>query len=234
VGQSVRERLAQARAHARRGELSQAEALYVGVLAEQPGFADVHNELGLLFHEQGQFERAEAEFRRALEVNPRYTEAALHLAIVQNDVGQYDEARAAYSQVADLARSGAQGLDPLVAGKIANLHADVGDAYVAAGLPKRAVAAYREALTLGPAFHDIRLKVAQVLQDAGDGAEAIHELEQVVAAAPDLLAAQVALGLARFSTGDKPGAIATWRAVLVKAPADKRAAMYLRLAGETP
>jgi tetratricopeptide (TPR) repeat protein len=232
VANSVRERLAQARALARRGELAAAEATYTALLAEQPGFADVHNELGLLLHELGDFDRAEAEFRQAVAINPAYTEAALHLSIVENDLGHYDAARTAFDGVAHRTAETSHGLDPLAAGKIANLLADVADGYLAAGQPARAIRSLREALELGPAFHDLRLRLARALTESGEHAAAIHELLAVTTRAPDLTAAHVQLGVAQFAAGDRAAALASWRAVLAREPANDRAAMYLRLAGE--
>lgn len=234
MSQSVRERLAQARGHARRGEFGAAEAIYGAVLAEHPEFADVHNEFGLVCHEKGDFARAEECFRRALEINPGYTEAALHLAIVRNDVGRYDDARDAWSLAEARSQLGPAGLEPVAAGKIANLFADVGDAFSAAGAHARAVRAFRDALELGPRFHDIRMKLAHALQEAGDVAGAVSELEAVCAQAPEFAPARIALGVTRFSLGDRAAAVACWRAVLASHPDDKRAAMYLRLAGEEP
>lgn len=234
MANTFKDRLTQARGHRQRGEHEPAEALYTQLAREQPGFADVQNELGLLLHDRGEFERAAQAFETALTINPRYTEAALHLAITWNDMGRYEDARAVYERVVARSRATHSVVDPLVAGKIANLYADIGDAFLSAGAPSRAVNAYRDALELGPAFHDIRVRLAQALQEVGDPNGAAQQLEQVLGVNPDNLGARVALGLAQLSGGDKEAAITTWRDVLARSPGHTRATQYMRLAGAVP
>ncbi len=230
---SVKERIALARGHVRRGDLAAAEAIYTAIADEFPSFADVQNELGLLYHERGDFELAQQSFLRALSINPAYTEAALHLSITWNDLGRYEDARRVYREAVERARDVRDGLEPPVAQKIATLFAEIGDIFALAGQPTRAAKAYRDALDLGPGYHDIRLRLAQALQDANDLTNAIIEIQRVIEASPDLMVARVALGLAQFASGNRTEAASAWRAVLERDPKHPRALMYLRLAGET-
>jgi tetratricopeptide (TPR) repeat protein len=229
MSNTTRERLALARAHVRRGEVAAAEAIYSTLVQDFPAFADVHNEAGLFFHEQGDFDRAQASFLDALKINPSYTEAALHLSITWNDMGRYEDAQRVYAEALVKARASRDVLDPPLAQRIVNLYADIGDVYAQAREWKRSAAAYREGLALGPNFHDVRLRLAQVLLDAGDSAGAVVEAQQVVDASPDFRAALLMLGLACLAAGDRSTAARTWHDVLEREPAHKRAAMYLRL-----
>ena len=53
-----------------------------------------------------------------------------------------------------------QGLDPFARGKIANMHAEVGQAYADAGLPREAIAEYEKAVALCPQFADLRTQAS--------------------------------------------------------------------------
>ncbi len=64
-----------------------------------------------------------------------FAEAALNLAVTYNDRGKYEKAREVYSRIKVSPAGASQGLDPFARGKIANMHAEVGQAYADAGLP---------------------------------------------------------------------------------------------------
>src|ERR1700743_3445626 len=119
-------------------------------------FADVHDMLGVIAHSRGNFIAAEKHFERALEINPSYTEAALNLAVTYNDRGKYEKAREVYAKIKVGPQGTAQGLDPFARGKIANMHADVGQAYRDAGLVREAIAEYEKAILLCPHFADLQ------------------------------------------------------------------------------
>src|SRR2546423_9221899 len=132
---AVRELVALGRDHFQRGDWSLATGHLEQVLARGADFADVHHMLGVCYHQLSEFELAQRAFERALEINPGYVEASLNLAILCNDLGQYEKAQRVYPNAVERARNGARsksGDEPLAAftsGKIANLHAAVGDAY---------------------------------------------------------------------------------------------------------
>src|SRR5438309_7336609 len=111
--------------------------------------------LGVIYHHLGEFEAAQRAFQKALDINPGYIEAALNLAIVCNDLGQYERAQQVYGAAVARSRSPQQrdpnGDEPIEAytrGKIANLHAAVGDGYLSVRRPNDAAAEYRRALSL--------------------------------------------------------------------------------------
>ena len=110
-----------------------ARAYLEQVVERAQSFADVYNMLGVIYHDAGQFTKAQGAFEHAMSLNPAYTEAALNLAVLYNDLGKYQEAKETYSRALEYTRADPEELDPFVAGKIANMHADVGDAYRSAG-----------------------------------------------------------------------------------------------------
>ena len=85
-----RNTLTKAREHYKRKEFDRAklllERLVEGGLS---GFADVHNMLGVIHHDQGDLPRAQEQFEAALRINPNYTEAILNLTVTYNEIGRY-------------------------------------------------------------------------------------------------------------------------------------------------
>ncbi len=220
------------------GDYATAEQLLTRVARDAEGarFADVHNMLGVIFHAQARFREARQSFEEALRINPRYTEAALNLSVTFNDLGKYDRAKEVYARA--LAGSGAQAgkapgapeLESFARGKIANMHADIAEAYLACGLPGEAVHELERALALSPQFVDLRIRLAAALRDAGDLDRAIAELEAARAAQPGSVDVHVHLGIALYKHGQRPEALAAFQVAAGLAPEDKRVQMYVRMA----
>jgi tetratricopeptide (TPR) repeat protein len=234
---AVRELVALGRDHFQRGDWSLAAGHLEQVLARGASFADVHHMLGVCYHQLGEFDPAQRAFERALEINPGYVEASLNLAILCNDLGQYEKAQKIYANALQRARNGGAGhapgdepLDGFTQGKIANLHAALGDAYLAARRPADAAAEFRRALQLAPAFVDVRMKLASALHDCGDAEAAAAELGRAVRDAPAYIPARVALGLACSAGGKLDEAIEQWEQVLRMDPNHRTAQLYLKLA----
>jgi tetratricopeptide (TPR) repeat protein len=233
---AVRELVALGKDHFQRGDWSLAAGHLEQVIARGAKFADVHHMLGVCYHQLGEFDPAQRAFERALEINPGYVEASLNLAILCNDLGQYDKAQKVYANALERARNGAhrrpgdEPLDGYARGKIANLHAAVGDAYLAARRPADAAAEYRRALELSPGFVDLRMKLASALRESGDAAAATAELRRAVQDAPAYVPARVALGLACSADGKLDDAIEQWKEVVRMDPRHRTAQLYLKLA----
>ena len=233
----VRELVALGKEHFQRGDYSLAAGHLEKVVAKGKAFADVHHMLGVIYHHLGEFESAQAAFQTALEINPGYVEAALNLAIVCNDLGQYERAQQVYGDAVARARSrqprdpnGDEPIDNFSKGKIANLHAAVGDGYLSVRRPNDAAAEFRRALALCPTFIDLRLKLAGALRESGDADGALAEFRLAVQHAPAYVPARVALGTALYASGKLDEAVAQWEEVLRMEPQHRTAAMYLKLA----
>jgi tetratricopeptide (TPR) repeat protein len=233
----LRELVALGKEHFQRGDYSVAAGHLEQVVLLGARFADVQHMLGVIYHQLGEFEPAQRAFEKALEINPDYVEAALNLAIVYNDLGQYDRAQQVYGAAVGRSRSpekrepnGDQPLDPYTRGKIANLHAAVGDGYLSVRRPGDAASEYRRALSLCPTFVDLRLKLAQALQESGDLDAGLAELRLAVQHSPAWLPARVALGTALYAVGKLDEAMAQWEEVLRIDPQHRTAGMYLKLA----
>jgi tetratricopeptide (TPR) repeat protein len=212
-------------------EYGLAEQYLTEVVEENQSFADVYNMLGVIYHDQGQYQKAIRAFEAALRINPGYTDAALNLAVTYNDTGRYKDAQEIYRHA--LERSGASRgkLDHFVQGKLANLYADIGDVYLSSGLYAEAIVEYRRALGLGPAFADVRCRLAGALRDAGEREAAIAEYEEVIRQHPHYVPARLNLGLSLLATGRKDEALVHWRKVLEISPGNRSAELYLQSAG---
>ena len=235
MDERIRELIALGRDHYERGEYDKAERVFGEVLRASRGFADIFNMLGVIYHDQGRFAQAQEAFEQALRINPNYTEAALNLAVTYNDLGKYHEAKEIYSKAMTRSRGEPRSLDPFAKGKIANMHAELGEAYAGIGLGDEAVGEYEKALALCPSFVDIRTKLALVLRDLGRTREALEELTAAKDANASFLPARIHLGVTLYSLGRTDDAVREWEDVLAVDPTNRSAKMYLQMiaAGRT-
>ena len=204
------------------------------VLESGRSFADVHHLLGLSLALLGHTERALGHFERALALNPRYIEANIHRGILLNELGRAEEAEACFRAAVAHGEGGTAGFSRPVAAKLANSHAGLGEAYAEAGALGDAIEQYRRAVTLGPAFHDLRYRLARLLLEAGRPLEAREELEYILAEHPDFLDAEAALGLAHYLAGDASSAREHWARCKGRRAPDARVDAYLAMAQRLP
>ena len=225
--------LAAGREHFEKHELDAAERCLREVLEREPGFADVHNMLGIVHHDRGRLAEAQASFESALALNPNYTEAALHLAVTYNDLGRYEEAKRLYAAMSARGEHSDGQLDPFVKGKIANLHAETSRAYADAGLVTEAMHELRKAILLCPTFPDLRMRLANLHRQQGDADAARFELLEAIKARPNYLPARTTLGVVLLGLGDKVGAVEQWTAASRIDPENKTVQSYLRMAAQS-
>ena len=192
-------------------------------------FADVHYMVGTLLDHAGEPAAAVESLGEALRLNPVYTEAMVALSSVYERLGDFERSRALAEQVARLATPSAGALDPTTRGKLANLEAELGDAYRAVGEMADAIEAYRRALDRCPTFHDIRHRLAVTLREAGLPDRALAEFERVRRGNPDFLDAAVQAGVTYYSMGRSEEAVEIWREVLERDSDRSDARMYLRM-----
>jgi tetratricopeptide (TPR) repeat protein len=210
-------------------EFDKAEPVLRQVLESAERLADVHDMLGVICHSRGNFAQAEYHFERALAINPSYTEAALNLAVTYNDRGKYEAARHVYSRIRGATAENTQGLDPFARGKIANMHAEVAQAYADAGLAREAIAEYEKAVGLCPQFADLRTKLGTLLREVNDLPRAREQYESAIRARPSYVPARVLLGVTLLSMGEADAAAEEWRKALEVEPDNVPARMYLRI-----
>ncbi|MEO7036628.1 MAG: tetratricopeptide repeat protein [Polyangiaceae bacterium] len=218
------------REHYQKREFDKAEYLLKQVVQQTDRFADVFDMLGVIAHAQGDFAQAEEYFEKAVSLNPNYTEAQLNLMVTYNDLGKYDSAREIYSRIRGRAAGGDGPADPFAMGKIANMHAEISQAYQDAGMVAEAVMELERAVALCPTFADLRTRLAQQYRDTGHKERAREQLEIVKQHSPTYVPALVLLGVAKLSEGKFDAAIAEFEAVLAIDAEHKSAQMYVKIA----
>ena len=233
MNERVKQLLVLGREHYGKREFEKAEQMLRMVLEEEDRYADVHDMLGVIAHSRGNFLVAERHFERALEINPAYTEAALNLAVTYNDRGKYEKAREVYSRIKVGAAGTTAGLDPFARGKLANMHADVAQAYHDAGLIREAVREYEKAVGLCPHFADLQTKLGTLLRELNDLVSARKAYEAAIQAKPNYVPARLQLGVTLLSLGEPSAAEEHWKHVITLEPENSQAKMYLRMLERT-
>src|SRR5258708_1767707 len=132
------------------------------LVASGRSFADAHHLLGLCRALLGQKPAALEEFEQALRLNPRYIEANIHRGILLNELGRPGEAEEAFKAATAYGAGGPGGFSRPVAARLANQHAQLGEAYAEAGAVTEAIEQLTRAVELGPAFHDLRYPLARL------------------------------------------------------------------------
>jgi len=224
----VKQLLLLGREHYEKREFDKAEYLLKQVVAETDRLADVFDMLGVIAHTRGDFAQAERHFEKAVSLNPNYTEAQLNLMVTYNDLGKYDAAREVYARVRTRGAPGGTG-DPFAKGKIANMHAELSQAYADAGMPSEAVAELERAIALCPHFADLRTRLAVMYRDLGQPQRAREQLELARASNPNYSQARVLLGVMLLSAGELAQSEQEFEAVLARDADNRGAQMYLKL-----
>lgn len=209
-------------------KFKKAEELFKKIVAQRKEYADIHNYLGLIAHEEGRYGEAIKSFKSALKINPRYTEAMLNLSILYNDVGDFDNAKKLVVRSRKDAKSSKAAMDPFIRSKLANKHAEVAEWYYGIGAFKEAIDEYKRALELEGKYADIRTKLAVCLREKGDLPGAMKELKQAVKSNNKCADAHVQMGVTYYAMGKKNEARKVWRAATKKFPQHKIMKMYLK------
>jgi pentatricopeptide repeat protein len=220
------------REHYHKREYDKAEYLLRQVAEKADQFADVHHMLGVITHSRGDFAEAEHHFERAVQLNPNYTEAQLNLMVTYNDLGKYEEARKIYAEMRSRGQEKGRELDPFAKGKIANMHAELSQAYQDMGMTVEAIREMEKATTLCPTFADLLTRLGMLYRDSGDLARAKEKFLAAKDANPKYPQARLLLGVLLLSGGENDKAISEFEAVLSLDPENKSAATYLRIAAK--
>lgn len=226
---SIKEMLKAGKQHFEHKRYDEAEHYLRKVVDDNPRYADVFNMLGVISHVEGKFASAIDCFEKALKINPRYTEAILNLAVLYNDLGQYDKAKALYTRLKGRKGQTTFTIEPVLRGKLSNLHADIGDIYRSIGLFSLAIEEYKKALTLNPTYVDIRTKLGQALRENGRSNDSLLQLQEVLKKKPKYSPALIQLGVTFYTMDKVSDAKKAWKKALEGEPGNEYARMYLRL-----
>jgi len=204
-----------------------AEQYFQKIVKSGGRYADVLNMLGIIYHIEGKFNNAVESFEKALEINPDYHEATLNLAVLYNDLGEFKKAKALYARVGK--KKGPRDFEPILKGKITNMHAHLGDTYRGIGKSAEAIEEYKKALKLAPTYADVRTKLGMAYRENDQKDLSAKELSAAIAESPAYKPAHIQLGITYFAMGQKDKAAKAWKALLSKDKDNPIANAYLKL-----
>jgi tetratricopeptide (TPR) repeat protein len=166
-------RIQQAVAAQRAGNLAQAEQLCRQALAHDARDFDALHILGALCAQRGDYSEAERLLARALAIDSRVPPCLHNYGNVLSRLRRYGEAVGYYKQALALAPN------------VAPIYSDLGNAQKELGKIEEAVASYKKALALNPNFPGALGNLAQALMDLKRFDEAAGLLQRASALAPD-------------------------------------------------
>ncbi len=179
------------------GRTADAEAALRRLCAEDPGDVDARLRLGRLFERTGRVELAVTTLRGAFDMADDVVDTGEALVEALVDAGQLPAAR----DVVDVVEDRASRSDVEQRLRVSALLRRV-------GRPERARAVLLEVLERKPAQASARVRLAELLAEAGELAPALAELDRVPLDAPEGPGAvrQAALLLVRRGRGEEAGA----------------------------
>ncbi len=89
---SIKKLLTAAKQFEQTNQIKKAEEKYKQILKIRPGFAAVHNNLGVLMVNARRYDEAEKAFKDAIKNNPQFTDAYINLAVSLSKVNRLAEA----------------------------------------------------------------------------------------------------------------------------------------------
>ena len=188
------------------GNRSQAERLYLEVLAREPGNFDANHLLGVLHFQEGRAGEALRHLGMALTVNPEAAAALAHRALVLHAMGRSADA------LVDLDRALALKPEQVEA---LNWRGMVLEAL---GRPAEALASLETALALDPRHAEALSNRGMALKALNRAVEALKSLDMAVAIEPGNLAIRFNLGLVLREMGRCQDAAAAFQKVVAAAP----------------
>ena len=234
------DRLQQAIALHRQGQLASAQAIYTEILTRQPRHFDALHLLGVMAAQQGDAGRALELIAAAITVDPNNAAAHVNQGLALKDLGRLDEALASLQQaitlqpdlpeacyhcgllLMELARFDAA--LTLFTQAIA-LREDFAEAHCCRGLalrelkqPREALASFDRALALRPDFPEALSNRGLLLKDLKEPRLALDSYDRAIALKPDFAEAFYNRGLLLKELRQFDAALASYnRAIALKA-----------------
>jgi len=204
----------------RAGMLSDAERMYLDLLAVEPDHAVALHLAGIVAHQTGRHGLAAERIGRALALKPDFAEAHSNLGNVLKALGRLDEALDSYRR--------ALALKP----DFAEAHFNLASVQHQLGRLDEAVAAYGRALELRPDYVDALSNLGLALKEQDRPDAALELLRRAIALRPDHAEALSNLGLIHKERNEGEAAIAAFRQAIAANPNHARAHANLGLALE--
>jgi predicted O-linked N-acetylglucosamine transferase (SPINDLY family) len=157
----------------RRGNMAQAERLYLQLLEAKSDHFDALQMLGVLRYQQGRLLDALALIGAALKVNPNAPPALLNYGLVLDALTRREEALASYDK--------ALAIQP----DYAEAHYNRGIVLRGLERPAQALASFERALSIKPGYAEAHYNRGNALQDLKRPAEALASYDRALAIRPD-------------------------------------------------
>lgn len=216
------------------GRLREAEALYRQALAEDPQNIDALHFLGVVALQRGDPAQAVVLISQALSRNPANPPACNNLGLAlaaqgkrREAVSAWLDALALHPEFADAARNLRDNLGALQPDPASDTHFNQGNAYKDQGRLEEAIASYRKAVSLAPAFAAAHVNLGGALAQQGRHADACRSFRKALVLEPELPGAWFNLGICAYQLGDHASAKAALATYLRAQPEDREALMLL-------
>jgi len=203
---AVHAAFAKALLHHQAGRLSEAEALYRSVLADDARHADSLHLLGVLASQTQRHELAIKLIGKAIEIDPRRAPYHSNLGNTLKEQGHPDKAVVCYRRAIELKPD------------FPGAHSNLGNALRALGHLDEAVACYRKAIALEPVFTEAHSHLGIALRELGHLDEAVACCRRAIELKPDFPDAHSNLGSALRELGHLDEAVACYRRAIALKP----------------
>jgi tetratricopeptide (TPR) repeat protein len=195
------------------GRYGDAERAYTRMRELQPGVAEVHARLGLIYFQQGRFADAVAPLQKALQLKPALPNVGALLAMSLSEIGRHEDA------LPGLEKAFHQSTDPALR-RMAGLHLQ--RSYTDLDRDRDAVGVALELSRLYPDDPEVLYHTGRLF-----GNYAYLQTVRLARIAPDSIWLHQAAGEADESQGQLDEAISQYRQVLALAP--KRPGIHFRV-----
>ena len=172
--------------------------LWAETVAQGPGNARAHTNLGKAVLEEGRAGEAARHFARAIQLRPAEPEPHYNLGIALARLDRGPEAIREYEMALRLQPG------------YAEAHNNLGNALLRAGRLPEALAHYESAVRFRPGFAEAHSNLANALLETGRGPDAVRHGREAVRLEPGDAEAHYNLGNALAQSRDLPGALAEY------------------------
>ena len=155
------------------GKLNEAVECYQRVLALCPKFAEMHNDLGIVFCYQGKFTDAIDSFQQALASNPYDAKVYYNLGMAFKIQGKIGEAIDCYQRALNFKPD------------YADANNGLGNALLAQDKFDEAIACYQRALVLNPNYIEAHNNLGVAFENQGQLTEAVVSFQQALVLNPN-------------------------------------------------
>jgi predicted O-linked N-acetylglucosamine transferase (SPINDLY family) len=232
TSESIKAVIERALQHHGRGELRDAEAIYLQVLQNDPSNPDALHLLGVIAYQKGNTEPAVELIRRAIAENPAIPEYYINLGNGLRSLGRLDDAEFAFRQALKLDPRAPEahhnlGLALRDQGKaeeaircfrkalkarpdLPDAHNGLGLSLLDMGKSEDAIRCFRQALRLRPAYAEAHCNLGSALRIQGNIRDSLHHVGEALRLSPGLAEAHCNLGALHRDEGRLDEAIASY------------------------